>query len=171
MRDGMKIKAVIPGGSSVPLLPASMLSTGLDFESMVAAGTLLGSGGVIVIDDETCIVDALWNITRFYEHESCGKCTPCREGTYWMSEVFARLERGEGRTTDIDLLYDVSDNILGKSFCALGDAAAMPVMGAIRHFREEFQFHVDRKRCAVNRRAPDLADRAPAAERLAGVPA
>jgi NADH-quinone oxidoreductase subunit F len=159
MRDGMKIKAVIPGGSSVPLLPASMLGTGLDFESMVAAGTLLGSGGVIVIDEQTCIVDALWNITRFYEHESCGKCTPCREGTYWMSEVFARLERGEGRTTDIDLLYDVSDNILGKSFCALGDAAAMPVMGAIKHFRDEFEFHVRERRCQVNRRAPGLTER------------
>ncbi len=157
--DGMKIKAVIPGGSSVPLLPASMLDTGLDFESMVAAGTLLGSGGVIVIDDRTCIVDALWNITRFYEHESCGKCTPCREGTYWMSEVFARLERGEGRESDIDLLYDVSDNILGKSFCALGDAAAMPVMGAIKHFRDEFEFHVRERRCAVNRRAPGLTER------------
>ena len=85
-----------PGGSSVPLLPASMLGTGLDFESMAAAGTLLGSGGVIVIDEETCIVDALYNITRFYEHESCGKCTPCREGTYWMSEVFERLEAVTG---------------------------------------------------------------------------
>jgi len=159
MRDGMKIKAVIPGGSSVPLLPASMLGTGLDFESMVAAGTLLGSGGVIVIDEQTCIVDALWNITRFYEHESCGKCTPCREGTYWMSEVFARLERGEGRESDIDLLHDVSDNILGKSFCALGDAAAMPVMGAIKHFRDEFEFHVRERRCKVNRRAPGLTER------------
>jgi NADH-quinone oxidoreductase subunit F len=159
MSDGMKDKAVIPGGSSVPLLPASMLGTGLDFESMVAAGTLLGSGGVIVIDEQTCIVDALWNITRFYEHESCGKCTPCREGTYWMSEVFARLERGEGRTSDIDLLYDVSDNILGKSFCALGDAAAMPVMGAIKHFRDEFEFHVRERRCMANRRAPGLTER------------
>jgi NADH-quinone oxidoreductase subunit F len=152
MRDGMKVKAVIPGGSSVPLLPASMLETRLDFESMAAAGTLLGSGGVIVIDDQTCIVDALWNVTRFYEHESCGKCTPCREGTYWMSEVFERLESGHGREQDIDLLYDVSDNILGKSFCALGDAAAMPVMGAIQHFRDEFEYHVTHKRCRVNRR-------------------
>ena len=159
MRDGTKVKGVIPGGSSVPILPASMLATGLDFESMAAAGTLLGSGGVIVIDDQTCIVDALWNITRFYEHESCGKCTPCREGTYWMSEVFARLERGEGRESDIDLLYDVSDNILGKSFCALGDAAAMPVMGAIKHFRDEFEFHVRERRCMVNRRAPELTER------------
>jgi len=162
MRDGMGIKAVIPGGSSVPLLPASKLDTGLDFESMVASGTLLGSGGVIVIDDQTCIVDALWNITRFYEHESCGKCTPCREGTYWMSEVFERLEHGEGRASDIDLLADVSDNILGKSFCALGDAAAMPVLGAIQHFRDEFEFHVRHRRCQVNRRAPDHADQAEA---------
>jgi NADH-quinone oxidoreductase subunit F len=156
MRDGMKIKAVIPGGSSVPLLPASMLDTGLDFESMAAAGTLLGSGGVIVIDEQTCIVDALYNITRFYEHESCGKCTPCREGTYWMSEVFERLESGHGRERDIDLLWDVADNIMGKSFCALGDAAAMPVMGAIKHFREEFEYHVTHGRCRVNRRRAEI---------------
>jgi NADH-quinone oxidoreductase subunit F len=156
MRDGFRIKAVIPGGSSVPLLPASMLGTGLDFESMAAAGTLLGSGGVIVIDEGTCIVDALYNITRFYEHESCGKCTPCREGTYWMVEVFERLENGRGRDGDVDLLADVSDNILGKSFCALGDAAAMPVLGAIKHFREEFDFHVREKRCQVNRRKQEI---------------
>jgi NADH-quinone oxidoreductase subunit F len=156
LREGVKVKAVIPGGSSVPLLPASMLDTGLDFEAMVAAGTLLGSGGVIVIDDRTCIVDALYNITRFYEHESCGKCTPCREGTYWMSEIFERLESGHGREKDIDLLWDVSDNIMGKSFCALGDAAAMPVLGAIKHFREEFEHHVIHKRCIVNRRRDEI---------------
>jgi NADH-quinone oxidoreductase subunit F len=162
MRDGLKIKAVIPGGSSVPPLPASMLDTGLDYESMNAAGTFLGSGGVIVIDDQTCLVDALWNITRFYEHESCGKCTPCREGTYWMSEVLERLEHGAGRESDIDLLDDVADNILGKSFCALGDAAAMPVMGFIKHFRDEFEHHVKHRRCVANRRKPALA--APRAE-------
>ena len=156
MRDGLKVKAVIPGGSSVPLLPASLLDTGLDYESMNAAGTFLGSGGVIVIDDQTCIVDALYNITRFYEHESCGKCTPCREGTYWMSEVLERLESGHGRERDIDLLLDVADNILGKSFCALGDAAAMPVQGAIKHFREEFEYHVTHKRCLVNRRRAEI---------------
>jgi len=165
MQDGAKIKAVIPGGSSVPLLPVSQLDTGLDFESMGAVGTFLGSGGVIVIDDQTCIVDALYNITRFYEHESCGKCTPCREGTYWMSEVFERLESGHGRERDIDLLVDVSDNIMGKSFCALGDAAAMPVLGAIKHFRPEFEYHVTHKRCMVNRRAPEKA------QEPAGVPA
>jgi NADH-quinone oxidoreductase subunit F len=158
MRDGFKIKAVIPGGSSVPLLPVSLLDTGLDFEAMVAAGTLLGSGGVIVIDDRTCIVDALYNITRFYEHESCGKCTPCREGTYWMTEVFERLENGKGREKDIDLLADVSDNIMGKSFCALGDAAAMPVLGAIKHFRDEFEYHVKHGKCMVNRRMEELSE-------------
>jgi len=158
MRDGFQLKAVIPGGSSVPPLPASMLDTGLDYESMNAAGTFVGSGGVIVIDDGTCLVDALLNITRFYRHESCGKCTPCREGTYWMEEVLLRLERGEGRAVDIDLLNDVADNILGKSFCALGDAAAMPVMGFIKHFRPEFEHHITHKRCLTNRRRAALAE-------------
>jgi len=158
MRDGLQVKAVIPGGSSVPLLPASMLDTGLDYESMNAAGTFLGSGGVIVIDDQTCIVDALYNVTRFYEHESCGKCTPCREGTYWMSEILERLESGHGRETDIDLLLNVADNILGKSFCALGDAAAMPVQGALQHFRPEFEHHVAHRRCMVNRRRAEIGE-------------
>ena len=157
MRDGLTLKAVIPGGSSVPMLPAADLDTPLDYESMNAKGTFLGSGGVIVIDDKTCIVDALWNLIRFYQHESCGKCTPCREGTYWMSEVLERLENGEGRDTDIDLLADVADNILGKSFCALGDAAAMPVQGALKHFRAEFEHHVKHKGCLVNRRREDVA--------------
>ena len=157
MCDGLKLKAIIPGGSSVPMLPAADLDTPLDYESMNAKGTFLGSGGVIVIDDQTCIVDALWNLIRFYQHESCGKCTPCREGTYWMSEVLERLENGEGRDTDIDLLADVADNILGKSFCALGDAAAMPVQGALKHFRAEFEHHVKHKGCLVNRRREEVA--------------
>jgi NADH-quinone oxidoreductase subunit F len=156
MRDGLKVKAVIPGGSSVPLLPASQLDTGLDFESMNARGTFLGSGGVIVIDDQTCIVDALHNLIRFYEHESCGKCTPCREGTFWMAEILARLETGGGREDDVALLADLADNILGKSFCALGDAAAMPVQGALLHFRDEFDHHVRARRCVVNRRRESL---------------
>ena len=116
MRDGLKVKGVIPGGSSVPVMPASQLDTPLDYESLNAVGTFLGSGGVIVIDDQTCMVDALWNLIRFYEHESCGKCTPCREGTYWMTSILERLERGEGRDADVDLLADIADNILGKSF-------------------------------------------------------
>jgi len=158
MVEGLRVKAVIPGGSSVPLLPAADLDTPLDYESMNAKGTFLGSGGVIVIDDQTCIVDALWNVTRFYEHESCGKCTPCREGTYWMAEVFERLENGHGKDTDIDLLASVADNILGKSFCALGDAAAMPVQGALKHFRDEFEYHVTHKSCRVNRRRAEVAE-------------
>ena len=158
MRDGLKVKAVIPGGSSVPMMPASQLDTPLDYESLNAVGTFLGSGGVIVIDDQTCVVDTLWNLIRFYRHESCGKCTPCREGTYWMAEVLERIERGEGRETDIDLLADVADNILGKSFCALGDAAAMPVQGALKHFREEFEYHVKHKRCLVNRRRQSVVE-------------
>jgi NADH-quinone oxidoreductase subunit F len=157
MRDGRKAKAIIPGGSSVPPLPESLFDTGLDYEAMNAAGTFVGSGGIIVIDDQTCLVDALWNITRFYEHESCGKCTPCREGTYWMSEVLERLEHGGGRVKDVDLLNDVADNILGKSFCALGDAAAMPVQGFIKHFRAEFDHHVAHKKCMVNRRRDEIA--------------
>ena len=159
MRDGLRLKAVIPGGSSVPLLPASLVDTRLDYESMNAAGTFLGSGGVIVIDDGTCIVDMLWNVTRFYEHESCGKCTPCREGTYWMAEVLERLEHGRGRAEDIGLLADLADNILGKSFCALGDAAAMPVQGALKHFCAEFEHHVTARRCLANRRRDALPAR------------
>lgn len=157
MREGMKLKAVIPGGSSVPPLPASLLDTPLDFESLNAAGTFLGSGGVIVLDDECCMVDSLWNLIRFYAHESCGKCTPCREGTYWMSEILARLEHGKGRISDLDLLADVAGNILFKSFCPLGDAAAMPVQGFLRHFREEFEYHVRQKDCLVNRRRRGLS--------------
>jgi NADH-quinone oxidoreductase subunit F len=158
MRDGFKVKGVIPGGSSVPVMPASQLDTPLDYESLNAVGTFLGSGGVIVIDDQTCMVDALWNLIRFYEHESCGKCTPCREGTYWMTSILERLERGEGREADIDLLADVADNILGKSFCAFGDAAAMPVQGMLKHFRAEFEYHVQHKRCLVNRRRQSVME-------------
>jgi NADH-quinone oxidoreductase subunit F len=152
MRDGLKVKAVIPGGSSVPPLPASLLDTALDFESMNAAGTFLGSGGVIVIDEQTCMVDSLWNLVRFYAHESCGKCTPCREGTYWMAGILERLERGQGSAGDLGLLADLADNILGRSFCPLGDAAAMPVQGFLKHFRPEFEHHVEQRRCLANRR-------------------
>jgi NADH-quinone oxidoreductase subunit F len=157
MRDGMKVKAVIPGGSSVPPLPASLLDTPLDFESLNAVGTFLGSGGVIVIDDRSCMVDSLWNLVRFYAHESCGKCTPCREGTYWMSEILERLEHGGGRSADLDLLGDLADNILGRSFCPLGDAAAMPVQGFLKHFRDEFESHVTHRGCRVNRRREERA--------------
>jgi NADH-quinone oxidoreductase subunit F len=157
MRDGMSLQAVIPGGSSVPPLPPGLLDTPMDFESMAEAGTMLGSGGVIVIDGETCMVDALRNLLRFYAHESCGKCTPCREGTYWISRILDRLERGGGRPGDIELLADLADNILGRSFCPLGDAAAMPVQGFLKHFRAEFEYHVGHGGCRANRRRASLA--------------
>ncbi|HVP14027.1 MAG TPA: NADH-quinone oxidoreductase subunit NuoF [Terriglobales bacterium] len=157
MRDGMKVKAVIPGGSSVPPLSAEQLDAPLDFESMNAAGTFLGSGGVIVIDDGTCMVDSLWNLVRFYAHESCGKCTPCREGTSWMAQILERIERGRGRMSDLDLLGDLAGNILGRSFCPLGDAAAMPVQGFLQRFRPEFEHHVKHGACLANRRRASRA--------------
>jgi NADH-quinone oxidoreductase subunit F len=170
MREGFEVKAVIPGGSSVPPLPADLLDTPLDFESMNAAGTFLGSGGVIVIDERTCMVDALWNLIRFYAHESCGKCTPCREGTYWMAEILERLEHGGGRSADLDLLLDLADNILGRSFCPLGDAAAMPVQGFLKHFRDEFEAHVRDGRCPANRRRESLGRTRAASPAEAGAP-
>ena len=119
---------------------------------MATAGSLLGSGGVIVVDDRTCVVDAILNITRFYRHESCGKCTPCREGTYWLETILERLEDGEGSESDVADLKTVSEQILGRSLCALGDAAAMPILSVLQLFPEEFAHHAREKRCIVNRR-------------------
>jgi NADH-quinone oxidoreductase subunit F len=136
---GRKLKACIPGGSSVPILSAEECEkVTLDYESVAAAGSMLGSGGVIVMDETTDIFETTRNITHFYKHESCGWCTPCREGTRWLYKVFDRMHRYEGRPGDVELLYDLADKILGKSFCALGDAAAMPVQSAINKFREDF---------------------------------
>ena len=149
MRDGMKIKAVIPGGSSVPPLPASMLDTGLDFESMNAAGTFLGSGGVIVIDDQTCLVDALLNITRFYCHESCGKCTPCREGTNWTVTMLERIDAGEATPMDLEIMASVQEHIIGNCLCVLGDAMAMPIGSMIEKFRPQFEAYMETTREAV----------------------
>jgi NADH-quinone oxidoreductase subunit F len=157
MKPGLTLKAIIPGGSSVPVLKADELDIGLDYESLAAAGTLLGSGGCVFIDDKTCMVDLALNITKFYRHESCGKCTPCREGTHWMENILTQLEHGEGSIDQIDHLYHLCDMILGKSFCALGDAAAMPVMSFIQKFRDEFEAHVRDKGCRVNRRRDELA--------------
>jgi NADH-quinone oxidoreductase subunit F len=152
MREGYRLKAVIPGGSSVPWLPLGKLDTPLDFESVVAAGSLLGSGGAIFVDQGTCVVDAILNITRFYRHESCGKCTPCREGTYWLETILERLEAGEGSERDVSDLRTISEQILGRSLCALGDAAAMPILSVLDLFPEEFAHHVREKRCVENRR-------------------
>ena len=151
VRNGHKLKAVIPGGSSAPVLPASiMMDLTMDYDSIANAGSMLGSGAVIVMDETTCMVRALARIAHFYYEESCGQCTPCREGTGWMARVIHRIEHGEGRQEDLDLLNDVASKIMGRTICALGDAAAMPVQGFIKHFRDEFQYHIDHKKCMVS---------------------
>jgi len=151
MRGGKRIKAVIPGGSSAPVIPGEiMMQTDLDFDCVAKAGSMLGSGAVIVMDETTCMVRALERLSYFYFEESCGQCTPCREGTGWMYRVVHRIEHGKGRQEDLDLLSNVADNIAGRTICALGDAAAGPVKSFVKHFREEFQYHIDHKRCMVS---------------------
>jgi NADH-quinone oxidoreductase subunit F len=144
------IKAVIPGGSSTPMLPADKLADlTLDYEAIAEAGSMLGSGGVIVIGANTCIVRAVERLAEFYRHESCGKCIPCREGTDWLYQVLHRIEHSAGREKDLDLMLDICDGIAGKSFCPLGDAALGPVRSSIEHFRDEYLFHIREKRCMV----------------------
>ena len=153
MLDSRPIKALVPGGSSVPILPAHLIyktANGDDrmmsYESMsdggFATGSMIGSGGFIVYNDTTCIVRNTWNFSRFYHHESCGQCSPCREGTGWLEKVLWRIENGQGREEDIDLLWSIQSKIEGNTICPLGDAAAWPVAAAIRHFRDEFEYHV-----------------------------
>ena len=150
MRGGRKLKAVIPGGSSVPVLPgAAMMETDMDYDSISKAGSMLGAGSVIVMDESVCMVRALERLSRFYEDESCGQCTPCREGTGWLRRVVQRIEGGEGRPEDLDLLPDVSRKIDGRTICALGAAAATPVISFIKHFRPEFEQHIAEKRCPL----------------------
>ena len=149
LRDDRPLKAVIPGGSSVPVLRADECEVDLDFDSLAAKGTMLGSAGIMVMDSGTCMVRALQRIAHFYAHESCGQCTPCREGCGWIERVLDRIEGGQGRSEDLDLLLDVGANIMGNTICALGDAAAMPVASFVKKFRDEFQHHVDHKACAV----------------------
>jgi NADH-quinone oxidoreductase subunit F len=145
--EGRKLKAVIPGGASAPMLTADEIDIPLTFDALMKAGSMLGSAGIIVLDDSVCIVDAVWRLSKFFAHESCGQCTPCREGTNWMESVLDRLERGEGRQQDADLLLDMADNIGGKSLCALGDAAIGPVISSIKKFRDEYLHHVTHKSC------------------------
>ncbi|MFK5913865.1 MAG: NADH-quinone oxidoreductase subunit NuoF [Woeseiaceae bacterium] len=150
VRDGHKLKAVIPGGSSVPILPAEIImETDMDYDSLSKAGSMLGAGSVIVMDDSTCMVGALARLSHFYYEESCGQCTPCREGTGWLAKVMHRIEHGQGVQEDIELLNDVARRIGGRTICALGDAAAMPVMSFLKHYRDEFQYHIDHKKCMV----------------------
>ncbi len=150
VRGGRKLKAVIPGGSSMPVLPAHiMMECTMDYDSIAKAGSMLGSGAVIVMDETRCMVKSLLRLSYFYMHESCGQCTPCREGTGWLWRMMDRIENGKGRLEDIDLLNSVADNIQGRTICALGDAAAMPVRAFIKHYRDEFVHHIEHKTCVV----------------------
>ena len=154
--NGKKLKACVPGGSSVPILPAHLVTKTaagetrlMTYESLAdggfASGSMLGSGGFIIFDEDQCIVRNTWNFARFYAHESCGQCSPCREGTGWMEKVLNRLEHGQGNLRDIELLEEINKKIEGNTICPLGDAAAWPVAAAIRHFREEFEWHVSHR--------------------------
>jgi len=150
VRNGHKLKAVIPGGSSMPVLPGEiMMDLNMDFDSIAKAGSYLGTGAVIVMDETTCMVKALERLSYFYFEESCGQCTPCREGTGWLYRIVHRIEKGEGRPEDLDLLLSLCENIAGRTICALGDAAAWPVQGFLKHYRSEFEYHIEHKRCLV----------------------
>ncbi|MBE9516769.1 MAG: NADH-quinone oxidoreductase subunit NuoF [Proteobacteria bacterium] len=148
VRNGNRLKAVIPGGSSSPIIPGmQMMDLTMDYDSIAGAGSMLGSGAVIVMDETTCMVRALARMSHFYYEESCGQCTPCREGTGWMAKIIHRIEHGQGRMEDLDTLDSVAERIQGRTICALGDAAAMPVASFIKHFREEFEHHITHGNC------------------------
>jgi NADH-quinone oxidoreductase subunit F len=149
IRGDRKLKAIIPGGSSVPLMLPDQLETPASFDAIQKAGSLLGSAGLIVLDDSVCMVWLAMNLLHFYRHESCGKCTPCREGCDWLYKLLMRLERGEGQPKDLDLLFGVSNNIVGKTLCAFGDAAATPVLSTMKLFRQEYEAHVREGRCTL----------------------
>jgi NADH-quinone oxidoreductase subunit F len=154
--DGKRLKAFTPGGSSTPYLTAEHLDTPMDFDSVMAAGSLLGTKAMIVLDETDCIVDATLRFTQFYAHESCGKCTPCREGTWWMTRVLGRMEAGRGRMEDIELIGDVGKNMLFKAFCALADGAVSPLDSSLKYFREEYEEHVRLGRCPL-KEGPELS--------------
>lgn len=144
-----KLKGVIPGGSSTPFLKPEQIDVALDYESLSAIGTMLGSGAVIVFHEETCIVWIIANLIRFYRHESCGKCTPCRDGTGWLEQMITRIERGGGRPGDVEKIEQICDNIMGRTVCPLGDAAVMPIKSAIQQWPDEWQYHIDHGKCLV----------------------
>ncbi len=147
---GRKLKAVIPGGSSVPVVPGEvMMQATMDYDGIAKIGSMLGAGSVIVMDETTCMVKTLARLSHFYYEESCGQCTPCREGTGWLARMVHRIEHGQGRPEDLDKLDAVAGNIMGRTICALGDAAAMPVQSFLKHFRDEFAYHIEHKRCMV----------------------
>lgn len=151
VRDGHQLKAVIPGGSSVPVLPAEVImACDMDYDSLSKAGSMLGAGSVIVMDETTCMVQVLARLSHFYYEESCGQCTPCREGTGWLARMLHRILHGEGRMEDLAALERVAGNIMGRTICALGDAAAMPVQSFLKHFRAEFIAHIENKSCMLS---------------------
>ncbi|MEU3018384.1 MULTISPECIES: NADH-quinone oxidoreductase subunit NuoF [unclassified Nocardiopsis] len=160
IREGHRLKFWTPGGSSTPIFTDEHLDTPLDFESVGAAGSMLGTRALQIFDETTCVVRAVGRWIAFYAHESCGKCTPCREGNFWMVQVLDRLERGEGTEADIDKLLQICDNLLGRSFCALGDGATSPVMSSIKHFRQEYVDHFEKGGCPFDHSRSTLwADR------------
>jgi NADH-quinone oxidoreductase subunit F len=149
VRDGRTLKAVIPGGSSVPILMPDQLDTQASFDAIQKAGSLLGSAAIIVLDDTTCMVWLAQNLLHFYRHESCGKCTPCREGTDWLYKILEKIENGSGSMRHLDLLSSISANIGGKTLCAFGDAAVTPVVSTLKHFRHEYEAHIREGRCTL----------------------
>jgi NADH-quinone oxidoreductase subunit F len=149
IKDDRQLKAVIPGGVSTPVLTPNYLDVKMDFDSLFEAGSLLGSGATIVMDETTCMVRAAYRISKFFEHESCGKCAPCREGTRWIRQIMERIEDGRGKEGDVDLLRDICTNIVAKTVCPLGDAAAVPIMSSIEKFRDEYKYHIKNKKCMV----------------------
>lgn len=149
VRTGHKLKAVIPGGSSAPILKADEIDVRMDFDSLAAKGTMLGSAGCMVIDETACMVKLAWRTARFYAEETCGQCTQCREGTWWMEQVLHRIEHGKGRMSDLKMILDMCTNMKGVTICVLSDACAMPVEAMINKFREEFEYHITEKRCLV----------------------
>jgi NADH-quinone oxidoreductase subunit F len=149
IRDGRKLKAVIPGGSSVPILTADQVDVRMDFDSVAKAGSMLGSAGVVVMDDSTCMVRAVARITKFYAEESCGQCTQCREGTEWLLQILERIEHGKGKPGELEYLLDICSNMKGKTICPLSDACAMPVESYVQKFQDEFASHITRQRCPL----------------------
>ncbi|KPL00092.1 MAG: NADH dehydrogenase [candidate division Zixibacteria bacterium SM23_73_3] len=150
IKDDRQLKAVIPGGVSTPILTANLLDVKMDFESLYEAGSLLGSGATIVMDESTCMVKVAYRISKFFEHESCGKCVPCREGTRWIRQIMQRIKNGKGREEDLDLLRDICANIAGNTVCPLGDAAVVPITSTMEKFRDEYEYHIRHKRCMVD---------------------
>src|SRR5436853_1428612 len=153
IRGGKKLKAVIPGGSSCPVLKAEECDLPMDFDSLAKAKSMLGSGGVVIMDEDTCMVKAALRIMRFYAHESCGWCIPCREGTAWLRRILDRFHRGQGTANDINLIGDISKNMLGRTFCPLGDAAALPTISIVEKFRDEFEAHLNGEPCPYENRS------------------